>query len=283
MSDLYRSFERRTALEKAQILTFVLWLFFGLSMEIVAFWTILIVLNPKTIRQPLVWLTLALMGSVNIITNWHPVDNHKYLLIYWTWLLFFASFRTTPEVGDRIVYFGARFLVSFLMLAALFQKLFSISYLSGDFFTFFIMNDPRFFPILQRLGDGDTVHQARSVYSYLSLPIAIELPAEFVIPASGIALFLGLTLTFANVLFQILIEFFSIFYTGRMRAAFHFCMFVFIFIIYLPAPVIGFGWILCIWGAVIASRDFPHLVKYYVRLMLLLLIYALPWHAVLAD
>ena len=184
MSELYQAFERRSALEKAQILTFVLWIFFGLSMELTAFWTILVALRPATIRQPLLWLTLAFIGSITIFANWHPVDNHKYLLVYWTWIIFFAAWRTSHEIGDRIVYFGARFLISFLMLAALFQKFSSFSYLSGDFFTFFILEDPRFFPILQRLGGGEAVYQARSVYSYLTMPLAYDLPATFPIAPS---------------------------------------------------------------------------------------------------
>jgi hypothetical protein len=53
-------------------------------------------LYPPSLRRPQFWFALGLAGTIAIILTWENVDNHKYLLVYWTWVLFVVHLFREP-------------------------------------------------------------------------------------------------------------------------------------------------------------------------------------------
>ena len=74
-------------------------------------------LRPSALRRPQFWFALALAGTITIILAWEQVDNHKYLLVYWTWVLFIVHLLTQPDQQKRILRFNARFFLCLIFLS----------------------------------------------------------------------------------------------------------------------------------------------------------------------
>src|SRR5438270_5275348 len=88
-------------LETIRLLTLVLAVLFGVEhwlFEIVARLSFfLFVLRPRILRRPEFWLAMAVTGTLGVILHWEVTDNHKYLLVYWLWVLFVAHLFISPE------------------------------------------------------------------------------------------------------------------------------------------------------------------------------------------
>ena len=76
-----------------------------------------------------------------IVPEWQFKDNHIYLWMYWLLALFIAHcFKDSKNIIQN----NAKYLIGFTMLFATLQKLRSINYISGAFFYFTLLTDPRF-------------------------------------------------------------------------------------------------------------------------------------------
>src|SRR2546421_4871498 len=121
---------------------------------------LLFLLRPNFIRNPVFWLALSLSGTVVIILDWQAADNHKYLLLYWLWVLFFCHLFGEPEQKRRTLIFNARFFLCFIFLAAAAQKLSSPTYRSGEMFEYFLYVDTRFTAFGKLVGIDPTIPDA---------------------------------------------------------------------------------------------------------------------------
>src|SRR5437763_127546 len=83
---------------------------------------LIFILRPSSLRRPQFWFALALAGTITIILAWEQVDNHKYLLVYWTWVLFVLHLFSQPDQPIRILLFNARFFFCFLFSQPTFRR-----------------------------------------------------------------------------------------------------------------------------------------------------------------
>lgn len=258
----------------AVIFTFDHWLF-----EIAArFCFFLFLLYPKSIRSPFFWLALALSATVVILQDWYAVDNHKYLLLYWLWILFVCHVFAEPEQKRRTLLFNARFFLCFIFLAAAAQKLLSPTYRSGEMFEYYLYVDSRFTAFSKLIGIDPSVPDAvkkrialfRSAYTK---PVDNELE----LPSSDRAHGAGLVMTWWDASLQALIGFLFLFRLRATDKLGHVLLLIFIFTTYLPAPVFGFGWILAIMGLTLAKQNFPRIALVYMISFIAIIFYQLPW------
>lgn len=258
----------------AVIFAFDHWLFYIAA----RFCFFLFLLRPKAIRSPFFWLTLALSATVVIIGDWHGLDNHKYLLLYWLWILFICHLFAEPELERRTLLFNARFFLCFIFLAAAAQKLTSPTYRSGEMFEYHLYVDSRFTAFDKLVGIDPSVPDAvqkkialfRTAYSKL-------VDNELELPSSDRARTVGLVMTWWDASIQALI---GLLFLLRLRAtdkAAHILLLFFIFTTYLPAPVFGFGWILAIMGLTLAKASFPRIASAYTISFVAIMLYQLPW------
>ena len=135
-------------IQTVSLLTLVLAVIFGFDewfFHIVSRLCLLaFVLYPRCLRRPEFWLALAVAGTTATIVDWERIDNHKYLLDYWLWVLFVVHLFGEPERQQQIIRFSARFFLCLIFLAASAQKLSSHSYRSGEMFEHYLYVDSRF-------------------------------------------------------------------------------------------------------------------------------------------
>ena len=238
----------------------------------------LFLLNPKNIRQPFFWLVLALSATIVVILDWHIVDNHKYLLLYWLWILFFCHFLAEPEQKRRTLLFNARFFLCFIFLAAAAQKLSSPTYRSGEMFEYYLYVDSRFTAFGKLFGIDPSVPDAvQKQIALFRSPYSKPIDNDLELPGTDRARGAALVLTWWDASLQLLIGLLLLF---RLRATdkfAHIVLLLFIFTTYLPAPVFGFGWILAIMGLTLAKENFPRIASVYLISFVAIILYQLPW------
>jgi len=239
---------------------------------------LIFILRPSSLRRPQFWFALALAGTITIILAWEQVDNHKYLLVYWTWVLFVLHLFSQPDQQKRILLFNARFFLCLIFLAASGQKLSSPSYRSGAMFEYYLYVDPRFAAFGKLIGIHPAVGDAVSrQMHFLRSPFADVDGNDIDIQGSDRARVAALAMTWWDVSLQLLIGALLLFRRRRTDGIAHVLLLFFIFTTYIPAPVFGFGWIVAIMGFTLAKNKFPKIAGVYILCFFAILIYQLPW------
>ena len=239
---------------------------------------LLFVLYPRSLRWPLFWLGLALAGTVTTILTWERVDNHKYLLDYWLWILFVVHLCPQADRQQRILLFNARFFLCLIFLAASAQKLASPSYRSGEMFEHYLYVDQRFAAFGKLIGiDPSVTDAAKKRVMFLRSPF-VEVPGnEINIPGSQRAHVVALVMTWWDVSLQLAIGALLLFCRPRTDKIAHVLLLFFILTTYIPAPVFGFGWTLAIMGLALSKNKFPRIASGYLVSFFAILLYQLVW------
>lgn len=269
-------------LETIRLLTLFLAIVFGVEhwlFEIVARLSFLVfVLRPRVLRRPEFWLALAVAGTFGVILHWEVTDNHKYLLVYWLWVLFVAHLFVSPEQQERTIRFNARFFLCLIFLAAAAQKVSSPSYRSGEMFEHLLYVDSRFAAFGKLIGIDPSVPDAvKKRIALFRSPFAQVEGNELDIPGSDRARTAALMMTRWDVSLQLAIGILLLVRRRVTDEIAHFLLLFFILTTYLPAPVFGFGWILAIMGFTLAKGKFPKIAAAYIICFALILVYQVPW------
>lgn len=264
------------------LLTLVLTIIFGFDhwlFRIVArSCFLLFVLHPRSLRWWQLWFMLALAGTISTILTWETVDNHKYLLDYWMWVLFVVHLFTQPDQQRQIVLFNARFFLCLIFLAASGQKLASPTYRSGEMFEHYLYVDGRFKAFAKLIGvDPSTGDAVKKRIMFLRSPFAEVEGNQLQVPGTDRARAAAVTMTWWDVSLQLSMGVLFLFGRKRTDQIAHVLLLFFILTTYIPAPVFGFGWILAIMGFSLAKEKFPTLGALYILSFFAILIYQLPW------
>ncbi|MEM8793836.1 MAG: hypothetical protein AAGE80_19650 [Pseudomonadota bacterium] len=164
-------------------------------------------------------------------------------------------------------------LLFFTMFGAVIQKTISDSYLSGDFFYYVFLTDPRF-EFWTRLFVSD---YSPSVNPIIALKQAAEAGVLLPIQLNGTAELRAFTnfVTWFNYVDQILISLLLLVWHKKLVGPKHCVFLLVIAVTYFFAPVYGFGWLLCIFGLAIALQDRTSIWRLYIHCMLLIALYDL--------
>jgi hypothetical protein len=221
------------------------------------------------------WIAAAVILIAGTLLNWYSLDNHKYLLCYWTIAIFCSLCTRDPE---QTLAQSARTLIALVFLLAVVQKAISPDYLDGTMMYYELLTDPRFAGIAQHVGAmPDHLMQlneaARSaLINYDSNVHAVTLRATPLIMPIAMAL------TWWNFAIQIVIGVaFALAPSTWLHRTRDLWLLVFLFTTYLFAPVIGFGWVLAIMG-IAQTGEREHRVRFaYLAAFLFLHVYRVPW------
>lgn len=107
-----------------------------------------LVFPQRLLHRPEVWLVATTLAVLGVLYDWHSADNHKYLLAYWLLAIFCTMHTPSPE---RALASSARYLIIGTMGWAVYHKVSSPDYLSGEFFTHAILLDERFESVAKTL------------------------------------------------------------------------------------------------------------------------------------
>lgn len=238
------------------------------------------IVRPALIRNPVIWFGLAAIATASLILNWTAADNHKYLFVYWLWIVFLAVAVRDNPLAERVLRSNARFFLVFVFLAAALQKVLSPSYMSGEMFEIKLLIDERFQAFAQLVGvDPSTFSSATIAFAQLKSPLTEFVDDTILVPSTDWVHTLAIWITWYDLLIQIAIGVLFAIRRQFTDVLGHVCLLFFIFTTYIPAPVFGFGWTLTIYGFAITKDKFPRFAATYVVAFIAILLYQLPWRA----
>ncbi|MCK0154355.1 hypothetical protein MWU49_11625 [Alcanivorax sp. S6407] len=224
------------------------------------------------------WFIVFLFSAASLWLTWTNADNHKYLLCYWVFALFLA-FDSKDLDKTEFLRRSARYLLFFTMIMAVVQKTLAADYLDGSFFEFILMTDSRFSALAALLTGMDPALFAenREIYLRAMDPMLAD-QATGTLHSSAQLHSLAMAITWINYLDQIVIALVLLLPLSRRgEIAKHLLLMAFIVPVYAVAPVIGFGWLIIVWGYCLVPDSAPWLRLGYLGLFLLLCIYEFPW------
>ena len=237
-----------------------------------------VLLRPELLKNGMLWAVLSLVSTFALIQDWSSADNHKYLLAYWLWVVTIATSVRDEETAEAVLIWHARFFLIFVFLVAAFQKLFSPTYMSGEMFELKLMLDDRFKAFGHLLGfDKSIADAARMTMAKLKSPLNEFEGHAVLLPANDTSRYLAQLITWYDLLVQFAIGLLFIPARKTTDRLGHLVLLFFIFTTYLPAPVFGFGWTLCIFGFTAARTRFPVFPLIYAAAFLAVLAYQAPW------
>ena len=239
-------------------------------------------LVPRLRTQAIFWFLIACFSGAALWLDWRSADNHKYLLFYWLVTVFLVCKQGEQE-RPLMVKKVARYLLCFTMTLAVAQKSLSPDYLSGDFFQFVLMTDERFSAMVALFcGIAPEVLEAnRVLYRQASDPVNLNATFPLLFRNEKLVLLAGV-MTWLNYLIEAAIAVLVLLpLSVRWSIIMHLLLIGFIAAVYAVAPVLGFGWLLVIWGYCLAPNELVTLRLSYIALFLLLCVYEAPWLSLL--
>jgi hypothetical protein len=224
------------------------------------------------------WAILASISTAALILNWETADNHKYLFVYWMWVMTLAHAARDNEVRDKILRTNARFFLVFIFLAAVLQKYLSPTYMSGSMFELILLTDSRFeaFSVLVGI-DAETIQKVLESLKLLRSPAIGLANNEIAIPSSDYIHTVARLITWYDLYVQIAIGALFLFCKRITDVLGHVLLLFFIFTTYIPAPVFGFGWTLSVMGLCITKDRFRMLHLIYFFSFVAILLFHIPW------
>ena len=211
------------------------------------------------------WLLTAVM-TVWFIYEWPTLDNHVALSVYWAGAIAFALSGPDWEVTLARL---ARWMIVTVFGLAVFWKLASADFISGGFFEWTLVVDPRFAPVSQLLGmSGEALAANRETVvvagaGELAVGDSVRIAAQWLTWGtlaleSAVAILWGLGER-----------------VGKWR---HLILGLFALTTYAMVPVVGFGFMLLVMGLATVSTSKARLG--YASAALALFIYAAVWNRV---
>jgi hypothetical protein len=284
-ADFLRTLRERSAIEIIALLSLALIIFAGYSASYFTIAVAFLVL-PALLYRPLLehWLFWTLIAAVScfvVLHQWYHIDNHKFLLFYWTLTLALA-FSLSPERQQAFLARTARFLLIFIMAGAVIQKTLSTSYLDASFFEFSFLTDSRFELFMTALGAdrADLKHNQEIINWIESAYLENDISATILRSSRSVRI-IAVIVTWWDYLIQLAIAVAFLIRRRLFDLLGHILLLGFIVTTYLVAPVIGFGWTLSILGYAMSAERFPKLALCYLATFPLLTVYGLPWDAVI--
>jgi hypothetical protein len=273
----------RSTMTVAAALTLALCTFFGFTEALFVIASqlalIAVLVRPDFLVRLELWLVLAIAGTLVLISDWSVFDNHKYLLVYWLWVMTVAAYAQRDGLAESVLTSHARFFLVFIFLMAAAQKMLSPTYMSGEMFEIKLLLDTRFAAFAQLIGiDPDTLAKVRLEIASLRSPLSVFPENARILSSNDLVRSAAQWITWYDLLIQVAIGAFFLFRSAVLDRLGHLCLLFFIYTTYLPAPVFGFGWLLSILGFILARKaEKPWIVNLYLASFVAIMLYQLPW------
>ncbi|MGF1477409.1 MAG: hypothetical protein ACFB6S_17840 [Geminicoccaceae bacterium] len=221
------------------------------------------------------WAPIALTSSFALWQTWENTGNHMYLITYWTWVM--TAALVLPHQAGHVITVNARFLVVFIFLVAVFQKIMSSTYLSGEAFEMQLLHANRFRDFSAIFGiPGETLALARDQIDFLRSPAFDVEGNQVLIPSDDHVKRLAFWLTWYDLVVQFLI---GAAFLVRRRAfdiIGHAALLGFIVTTYFWVQITAFGWLITLLGLTLARQNMRGLDVVYMGCLALLVVFQVP-------
>ncbi len=232
-------------------------------------------LSPPARAHRWFWLVTATVVSTGVYLNRLQVDNHKYLLAYWTIALLCACEAVKPAEMLRR---SARRLIGLAFFFATLSKLLAPDYLDSSFFHHALLEDERFYRIAALAGRLPEEAFGFNQAAFAALGSHDSLLQRIVLSDTEKLGRLATGLTVWTIGIEALVALAFLWPRGGLAARYRdVLLLAFIVTTYAVAPVMGFGWVLIIMGFASCEADRPLTRAAYLGAFVLLQVYRLPW------
>lgn len=223
------------------------------------------ILFERTRQSKYYWISVTTLYFLFVIQNWQIIDNHIYLWGYWL-LAICTSFFTTNQ--NESLKLSAKYLIAFCMAYAFIQKL-NPNFLSGDFFYYKLITDPRFNfigPFIQY-----NLSDVISENTYLINKVTYETKTLLLNAGPYILHPISKGLTWYTLLLEGLLS--ALFFLPRKKAYIWQHSFLLMFgSLYFVLPIRGFAYTLLTMGFVLIKKEDIKLKVIYILYLLYIFI-----------
>ncbi len=227
-----------------------------------------LVFYPWIGRSPWLWLAITAVLAWGHGVFWFSIDNHKYLMNYWTLAVSICLFYRKPSAFLAV---NGRLLIGLCFLFATVWKAVTIEFVNGSFFEYLLIGgDVRFedFSILLTGISPEVLEQNRELLqSVKSNPALTETALEVPPRVSVIALLLTWWTLIVEGLIAVLFLWPN---PGKTRIVRDLVLGAFIISTYPVASVIGFAWLLVSMGTAQITRRSSVMKLFYIALFIVL-------------
>lgn len=233
------------------------------------------ILHRPWLRSHNFWFVTAAVLVAGNYYNWFAIDNHQYLITYWTIAFCCALTLPRPQVA---LAFNAKLLIGLLFLFATCWKLITPDYLNASFFTFELLTDDRFRNVAETLTAAAPhfFRQNAEALQALLMPTsqltAVSLTGvTHVRPLAQLLTWWTITIEGALALLFLLP---TTRWSFRLRSS---VLLIFLVTTYTNAPVIGFGWLLAVMGIAQCKPQSWQFRLLFLAAFFLIWLYGMPW------
>jgi hypothetical protein len=200
---------------------------------------------PQLLRQRFFWWPLFAGLFAANAQAWFTIDNHKYLILYWTLACIVSLSIDNPR---RYLLATARVLTAMVFGFATAWKLLGREYFDGSFMYWTFLNDPRVFRVAS-LVSGYSPEEIRLGSEAISTAGALGLRAAAIplLDSPGLWL-LAYFLSWLGLLVEGTVAIMHAIPSQKLYRLRHYSLMVFIALTYFLLPVSGFAFVLTVLG-----------------------------------
>jgi hypothetical protein len=224
---------------------------------------------PGALRQPALWLALALLAAWRVVSGWPLADNHAYLLVYWCLAIGLALVAHEPQ---RALAWNGRALVGLAFACAVLWKLLSPDYLDGRFFRVALVEDRRLERFATALG-GVEREQLLARRAFVGQHVDGAALVRAAPPEPARLRRLALAATWLTLGLEAAVALAFLAPLGRGAWLRHALLLAFCASTYAIAPVVGFGWLLLAMGVAQCAPEASRMRVAYLAVFALLIFY----------
>lgn len=227
------------------------------------------------------WLGIVTIVTYVNLSQWHSIDNHKYLISYWTLACCLAV--SNPVTAEATLRRNARLMIGLCFLFAVVWKFYAGQYLDGSFLRHTFMTDSRIaLPTALLTGVPlASLDANRAMVGFL---------ASW--PSDGRAVTLASNETLRTV--AVAASYWTLLIEGSVAllwlrrpnvpaVARDIALIMFIATTYVLLPVVGFATALGLLGLAATGADRPRMRITYLLLLLAIQLTAIPWESYVTD
>ena len=236
----------KNSLDISIIFTLILLYFFSLVPSPLSFFLkifIVVGLITKIAWDYLFWAITTIILAVSHLPDWYTIDNHIYLMIYWSLAMSIALYSSNQQVTLNK---SASFLVGLCFLFATFWKVITPEFMNGSFFEYILAGgDSRFktFSVLLTDMNYQNIEYNQSQINSVNDNLLIDHSGKLII--SSILPIKAQFLTYWTVIIEGLIGLLFLFSFKNISNSFkHYMLLLFIVTTYPIASVTTFGLLL---------------------------------------
>ena len=235
---------------------------------------ILMLLNTSLLKNKVLWVFVAATFVLIHLQQWYYIDNHKYLITYWSLVCALSVFREDTTTFFRT---NARLLLGLVFLYATFWKIAGWQFHDGSFLEFTLLTDARMM-LPAVFAGGMSVEKMYMNYDLMSYFASHPgLAKEVVLAYSPEITRFSLALSYFTILIEGLLAlsflFAKQFFFKRIK---DYLLMVFVLLTYFLLPVTGFGFVLIILGIAQTGEEDNRILIYYTVCLLILQFTLLP-------